>query len=78
MHAVWSIIRHNDGQYIKLVKMVWAGLSLACFLVIPDSSGSYLFLRYFSGVVRQPKDLQVSQHVVPVESSFLTHHRSYP
>ena len=56
---------------------VEAGLSLACCLVIRGSTGGFLLLRYFSGVVSHPRDLQVTQYVVSVESSSLTHHMPY-
>ena len=66
--------------YIKLVellKLIGAGLSLACCFVIRGSTGGFLLLQDFSGVVSQPMGLRVSQHVVSVESSSLTHHRPY-
>ena len=72
-------IRLNDGPNIKLVdlsKLVGTGLSLVCCLVIRGSTGGFLLLRYFSGIVSYPGVLRVSQYV-SVESSSLTHHRPY-
>ena len=40
------------------------------------SAGGFLLLRYFNGIVLHTGVLQVSQYI-SVESSFLTHHRSY-
>ena len=44
--------------------------------VIRGSTGGFLLLRYFSGIVSHPGVLRVSQYV-SVESSSLTHHRPY-
>ena len=69
----------NGGPNIKhvdLFKLDGTRLSLVCCLVIWGSAGGFLLLRYFSGVVLQPRALQVSQFV-SVESSSLTHHRPY-
>ena len=63
-----------DGLNIKLVDLltlVGTGLSIACCLVILGSTGGFLLLQYFSGIVSHPGDLQVSQYV-SVESSSLT------
>ena len=52
-HAGWSCIRLDDRPSIKLLeffKLVVAGLSLVCCLVILVSTGGFLLLRYFSGV----------------------------
>ena len=43
-----------------------AGHSLVCCLVIWGSTGGFLFLRYFIGVVLHPRDLQVSQYLVSI------------
>ena len=51
-------------------------LSLVCCLVNRGSTGGFLVLRYFSGIVSHPGVLQASQFV-SVESSYLTHHRPY-
>ena len=75
----WPCIRLNDGPDIKLVdlfKLVGTGLSLVCCLVIRGSTGCFLLLRYFSGIVLHPGVLRVSQYVC-VESSSLAHHRPY-
>ena len=45
-------------------------------LVIRGSTGGFLLLRYFSGIVSHPGILRVSLYV-SVESSSLTHHRPY-
>ena len=79
LHAGLPCTRLNDGPNIKLVdlfKLVGTGLSLICWLVIRGSSGCFLLLRYFSGIVSHPGVLQVSQYV-SVESPSLTHHRPY-
>ena len=71
--AGWSCIRLSDGPNIKqveLFKFVGAGLILICCLVIRGSTGGFLLLQNFSGVVSHPKD-------VSVESLSLTHHRPY-
>ena len=75
----WPCIRLNDGPNIKLLdlfKWVETGLSLVCCLVIRCSTGDFLLLRYFSGIVSHPGGFRVSQYV-SVESSSLTHHRPY-
>ena len=80
MHDGWSCIRLNDGPNIKLFglfKLVGAVLSIACCLVIRGSTGGFIFLRDFIGVVLERKGLRVSQYVVSVESSSLTHYSSY-
>ena len=46
-------------------------------LLIRGSAGSFVLFRYFSSVVLHPRDLQVSQYVVSLESSSLIHHGSY-
>ena len=79
LYAGWSCIRLNGGPNIKLVdlfKLVGTGLSVVCCLVIRGSTGGFLLLRYFNGIVSHPGILQVSQYV-SVESSSLTHHRPY-
>ena len=58
------------------LKLLGTGLSLVCCLVIWGSTGGFLLLRYFSGIVSHPGDLRVSQYV-SVESSSLTHRRPY-
>ena len=52
------------------------GLSFFCCLVIRGSTGGFLLLRYFSGIVSHPGVLRVSQYVSD-QSSSLTHHRPY-
>ena len=67
------------GPNIKLVdlfKLVGTGLSFVYSLVIRGLSGGFLLLRYFSGIILQPRVLQMSQYV-SVGSSSLTNHRSY-
>ena len=57
LHAGWSFIRLNDGPNIKLAdlfKLVGTGLSRVCCLVIRGSTGGFLLLRYFSGIVSHP------------------------
>ena len=74
-----SFIRLNDGPNIKLVdlfQLVRTGLSPVYCLIIRDSTGGFLLLQDFSGIVSYPKVLQLSQYV-PVESSSLTHHTPY-
>ena len=61
-------------KLVDLFRLVGTGLSLVCCLVIRGLTGSFLLLRYFSGIVAHPGVLQVSQYV-SVESSSLTHHR---
>ena len=59
-------IRINDGPNIKLVdlfKLVGTGLSLVCCLVIRGSTGGFLLLGYFSGIVSLPGAVRVSQYV---------------
>ena len=54
------------GPNIKLVdlfKLVGTGLSLVCCLVIRGSTGGFLLLRFFSGIVSHHGVLQVSQYV---------------
>ena len=54
LHAGWSCIRLNDGPHKKLVELfnlVGAGLRLVCCLVIRGSTGGFVLLQYFSGVV---------------------------
>ena len=54
----------NDGPNIKLVdlfKLVRTGLSRVCCLVIRGSTGGFLLLRNFSGIVSHPGILRVSQ-----------------
>ena len=66
---------NSDGPNIKLVdlfKLVGTG---SC-LVIRGSTGGFLLLQYFSGVVLHPRVLQVSQYA-SVESSSLTYPRPY-
>ena len=46
---------------------------LICCLVIRGSKGGFLLFQYSSGVVSQPRDLQVSQYVFAIESSSLLH-----
>ena len=73
-------MRLNDGPNIKLVelfKLVGAGLSLLCCFVIRDSTGGFLLLLDFSGVISHPRCLRVSQFVVSVESSSLADHKPY-
>ena len=73
MHAGLSCVRLNDGPNIKLVelfKLAGTGLRLVCCLVIWGTTGGFLLLRYFIGVVSHPWDLNVSQYVVSVESSY--------
>ena len=62
-------------ELVDLFKLVATGLSLVCCLVIRGSTGGFLLLRYFSGIVSHPAVLQVSH--VSVESSSLTHHWPY-
>ena len=50
---------------------------MSVFLLIRGLIGGFLLLQVFSSVVSQPMDLQVSQHVVSIASSSLTHHRPY-
>ena len=64
LHAACSCIRLSDGPNIKLValfKMVGTRLSLVCFSVSQGSTGGFLLLQYFSGVVSYPRVLQMSQ-----------------
>ena len=63
-------------KLVDLFTLVGTGLSLVCCLVIRGSTGDFLLCQYFSGVVSQPRVLQLSQNV-SVESSSLTHHRPY-
>ena len=63
---------------LYLFWLVWAGPCLVYCFVIRGLTGDFLMRRYFSGVVRQPKDLQVSQHIGFLESSSLIHQQSYP
>ena len=53
-----------------------SSLGLDLVLVIRGSTGSFLLLRYFSGIVSHPGVLWVSRYV-SVESSSRTHHRPY-
>ena len=79
MPVGWPCIRLNDGASIKLVdlfQLVGTGLSLVFCLVIRGSTGGFLLLRYFSGIVSHPGVLRVSQYV-SVESLSLTHNRPY-
>ena len=72
-------VRLKDGPNIKLVdlfKLVGTGLRFVCCLVIPGSTGRFLLLRYFSGIVSHPGDLRVPRYI-SVESLSLTHHRPY-
>ena len=58
-----SFIRLNDGPNVKLVdlfKSVGTGLRLFCCLVIRGSTGSFILLRYFSGIVSHPGVLRMS------------------
>ena len=58
-----------NGPTIKLVelfKLAGAGLSLVCCLVIQGSTGGFLLLCDFSGVVLYPRSTRVSQFVVSV------------
>ena len=48
-----------------------------CFSAHRGSTGGFLLLQYPSGVVLQLRDIQMSQHVVSVESSYLIHYRLY-
>ena len=80
--SIWNsyILRFRKIVSIKLVelfKLVGAGLSLVCCLVIQGSTGGFLLLRGFSDVILHPRGLRVSQYVVSVESSSLTHHKPY-
>ena len=43
---------------VKLLVLVGTGLSLVYCLVIRDSTGGFLLLQYFSGVVLHPIDLR--------------------
>ena len=47
-----------------------------CCLVVLDSTGGFLLLRYCSGIISHPGGFRVSQYV-SVESLSLTHHRPY-
>ena len=79
MNAGWPCIRLNDGPNIKLVdlfKLVKTGLSMVCCFVSRGSTGGFLLLQCFSGIVSHPGVLRVSQYV-SVESSSLTRHRPY-
>ena len=60
----------------NLFTLVGIGLSLVYCLVIRSSTGGFLLLRYFSGIVSHPGVLRVLQYV-SVESSSLTHHSPY-
>ena len=64
-------------RLVELSKLVGAGLSHVCCLVIRGSVGSFLLLGDFSGVVSQPRSLRVSQYVVSFESSSLIYHRMW-
>ena len=66
-----------NKKLVESFKLVRAGLSLVCCLVIPGSTSDFLLLRGLIGVVSLPRGLWVSQYVVSVESSSLTHYRSY-
>ena len=46
-----------------LFKLVGTGLSLVCCLIIRSSTGGFLSLRYFSGIVSHSRVLRVSQYV---------------
>ena len=61
-------------KLVVLSKLVGTGLSLVCCLVIRGSTGGFHLLRYFNGVVSQPRVLWVSQYA-SIEASSLTHHR---
>ena len=64
-------------KLVELFRLVGAGLSLVCCLVIRGSIGGFLLLRDFNSVALHPRGLQVSQYVVSVQSSSLTDHRPY-
>ena len=62
-------------KLVDILKLVGTGLSIVCCLAIRGSTaGGFLMLRYFSGAVSHPRDRQMSQYFVHVESSYLTHH----
>ena len=66
-----KFIFHKRKRYnIDVLKQ-----SYVCFSAHRGSTGG--FLQYSSGVVCQPRDLQMSQQVVSVESSSLLHYRLY-
>ena len=60
-----------------LSKLVGAGLSRVYCLFIRSSAVGFRLLHNFSGAVLHPRGLRVSHSSVYVESSSLTHHRSY-
>ena len=73
-------MRHNDGPSIKLVELfelVGAGLILS----VAWSFGVQLVVSFCSGIsvvlFYHPRNLEMSQYVVSVESSSLIHHSPY-
>ena len=48
------------GALVDLFKLVGTGVSLVFCLVIQASTGGFLLLRYFNGVVSHSRVLQVS------------------
>ena len=70
-------VRLNDVPDIKLFILDGTGAFLS--VANRGSTVGFRLLQCSSGVVRRPRDLQVSvaQHVVSVESSSLFHHSIY-
>ena len=61
LHAGGSGVRLNDGPDIKLFILVGLGRSFfVCCLAHRGSTVGFLLLQCSSGVVRHPRDLQVS------------------
>ena len=46
-----------------------------CFSAHRGSAGAFRLLQYSSGVVWQPRDLQMPQHVISVELPYLLHYK---
>ena len=73
-----SGVRLNDGPGIKIFILVgWGRSFFVCCLAQRDSTIGFLLLQHSSGVVRHPRDLQVSVATRSVESSSLFHHSIY-
>ena len=73
---------HNICMSAVAMSLRWANggpwaSCYVCFSAHLDSTGGFLLLQYSSGVVWQPRDLQMSQHIVSVVSSSLLHYRFY-
>ena len=71
LDEIWDLIESvSEGfpTYYLVLSVAW---SFGVHLVV------FLLLRYIKGIVLHPKDLQVSQYLVSVDSSSLALHRLY-